>query len=88
MLIYQSFDLLYYALNRGQNESHKKALLIQKLRLFCECFGNSIIEFSFPSNLNFNLVSKIQDRKFYLQLSYLLLISFLHLFHIFKGHLL
>ena len=27
MLIRQSFYLLYYALNRGQNESYKKALL-------------------------------------------------------------
>ena len=54
MIICQNFHLLYDALNRGQNESYKKALRIRK------CFGNSITEFSFPSNLNFNLLRRIQ----------------------------
>ena len=54
MLICRSFYLLYYALNRGQNED------FTSLCLFCEYFGNSVREFSFSSNLSFNLVSRIQ----------------------------
>ena len=54
MLNCQNFYLLYDALNRGQSESYKKALLIRK------CFGNYMTEFSFPSNLNFNLLSRTQ----------------------------
>ena len=57
MLTCQSFYLLYYALNTGQNESYKKA----KLRLFRKCFGNSATEFSLQTNLNFNLLSRIQE---------------------------
>ena len=30
------------------------------MHLFRKCFGNSVTEFSFPSNLNFNLLSRIQ----------------------------
>ena len=30
------------------------------LRLFRKCFGNSVTKFSFPSNLNFIQLSRIQ----------------------------
>ena len=68
MIISQSFYLLYYASNIGLNESYKKALLN---------FAYFATEFSFPSNLNFNLLSRIWETNI-----------LLHLFHIFRGNLL
>ena len=59
MLICQSFYLLYYALNRGQNESYKQALL--DFAYFVNVWAvSSVTEFSFPPNLNFNLLRRIQ----------------------------
>ena len=52
MPICQSFYFLYYALNRGQNESYKKALL-NVAYFVAKYFGNYVTECSFPSNINF-----------------------------------
>ena len=60
MLIYQSFFLLYHALNLGQKESRKKALF--KFIFFRKCFSNSVTEFSCAFLIyqaNFNLLKRI-----------------------------